>query len=105
MDKVSQFKLTEEQYELVEKLSAANYSANDIAIYFNIDVYLFSVVLDDKESKLYKAYYRGALIVRAGIDINLANYAAGGKITAIQTQMKRKESLDFESHKKQIFDL
>lgn len=105
MDKLLNFNLTDEQYEQVEKLAAANYSAKDIAIYFNIEIDLFSAILDDKESRLYKAYYRGALIVRAGIDVNLANYAAGGKITAIQTQMKRKDSSDFEAAKRQIFDL
>lgn len=104
-DRISHLNFTKEQYEIIEKLAASNYSAKDIAIYLNVDPDTFSMALSDHDSLLYKAYYRGALIIRAGIDINLSNVAAAGKITAIQIQMKRKEELDFQNAKREMFGI
>ena len=103
MDKPSEILLEHSQYDLIEKLAAANYAPEDIAIYLQLDIDKFKLALEDKESEIYKHFYRGRLIVRAGIDIGLINASSNGGVTAIQVQMKRTEQLEFEKIKQEIF--
>jgi hypothetical protein len=92
--------LTVEELEQLEKLAGANYSIEDLAVFFNRDKKLFTEAFNAPDSELKFHYNRGQLIVQAEINIKLYDSAKEGNITASQQLQKAAAHNKLENAKK-----
>lgn len=74
--------------ELIEKLAGANYGPRDIAVYLGENVAWFLNEWQERDSATRQSYDRGVLMVQADIDMQIAENARGGNITAAQLHKK-----------------
>ena len=96
--------LTEEQFQIVEKLASLNYTVKQIAMYLDVNATQLQHQFADNESKFRYHYERGKLITQAKIDMQLNDAAMKGNMTAIQQYEKVKNAREFENLKQQMLN-
>ena len=96
-------KLTEEEFETIEQLSATNYAPSQIATYLSLDKKAFLERWNDPDSTVRHHYEKGKLTADFEINQKLLDNARSGNITAAQIFEKNKERVNVENLKQQIF--
>lgn len=89
--------------EIIENLSACNYSPERIARYLELDVKAFMKQWYNKDSNIRKHYDNGQLEADLAINSKLLENAKTGSITSVQIFLKNQETNRVENLKKQIF--
>ncbi|WP_341221054.1 hypothetical protein [Polaribacter atrinae] len=97
-------KLSQEEFETIENLSATNYAPRDIAIYLELDISLFMVEFNNAASKVNYHYNRGRLVATFEKDNKMLENAKSGNITAYQESNKAAQKRAFENHKNRILN-
>lgn len=95
--------ISEENLVLIEQLSAANYSFQEMAIYLNIPIKYFIAEAKSKDSTVWLAIQRGRLKSSFKILQKLQQNAEAGNITNIQQLEKMKDDKHSENIKQRIF--
>lgn len=95
-------RLSDEELEQLEDLAGAGYSAEQIAMYLDVQKKDFLQDFYDLESLIHYHYQRGMLKVDAAAGMKLAQNAADGNITAHQQLEKIRERQFIEREKKRI---
>lgn len=96
-------RLTDEQLEELEKLSALNYTPEEMAMYFNADPEQFICEANDQQSKIYYHIRRGRLVVVAQEQMALLGDAIGGDVAASQQLARVRRTREFEVSKMDVF--
>jgi hypothetical protein len=81
----------------VGKLAAANYSAESVALHFDIPKNDFLIVFNDMTSELRQNYDRGRLQAEFNIMDKQRELAEGGNITAAQIFLKEADRIKIEN--------
>jgi hypothetical protein len=97
-------KLSQEEFETIENLSATNYGPRDIALYLEVPEQLFMVEYNNPDSTVRLHYNRGVLQANFEIDSKLLENAKTGNITAAQESKKATAKRAFENHKNRILN-
>jgi hypothetical protein len=97
-----ELKFSEEEYELIEKLAACNYSPEKIAIYLGVDKKDFVDLWYLKTGLVRFHYEKGRLEAEADINIKQLELAKSGNITAAQTYFKESENIRIKNILNQI---
>jgi len=95
-------KISQEEYDQIESLSALNYSPEKIAIYLSFDKKEFMKEWKDATSLVRYHYDKGQLEVDVVINTKLLENAKSGNITAAQMIEKKQWENKIENWKKQI---
>ena len=96
-------KLSQEEYEQIEDLSAANYGVDKIALYLSQDKAEFRREWEKADSLVRHHYDRGQLVADFEINQKLLENARSGNITAAQIFEKNRERVQVENLKEQIY--
>lgn len=96
--------LTEDEQGEVERLSALDYSLEDMAMYLDIPFEDFKRAAEDAGSDVAYRIKRGKLVVRANYQMNILASAESGNITAMQQLAKILKERDFNDALKSIND-
>tara|TARA_R110002049_G_scaffold294507_2_gene481160 strand:+ start:2374 stop:2679 length:306 start_codon:yes stop_codon:yes gene_type:complete len=96
-------KLSQEEYEQIEDLSAANYGVDKIALYLSQDKAEFRREWEKEGSLVRHHYDRGQLVADFEINQKLLENARSGNITAAQIFEKNRERVQVENLKEQIY--
>ncbi|WP_027064580.1 hypothetical protein [Maribacter sp. Hel_I_7] len=96
-------KLSQEEYEQIEDLSAANYGVDKIAMYLSLDKKEFRIDWENLNSLVRHHYDRGQLVADFEINQKLLENARSGNITAAQIFEKNRERVQVENLKEQIY--
>lgn len=89
--------------ETVERLSAVNYSFDDMALYVGMSKSSFRKEATTEDSAIWTAIQKGRLRAQFEIDDKLAQNAMSGNITAAQIYKKSAEEKHIENLKAKIF--
>lgn len=95
--------LSQEDFEIIEDLSATNYGPDQIATYLSLDKLDFRKEWENPESKIRFHYDRGRLTADFEINQKLLENAKSGNITAAQIFEKNMERIAVENLKEQIY--
>jgi hypothetical protein len=90
-------KLSQDELDEVGKLAAANYSAESVALHFDIPKNDFLAVFNDQNSELRQNYDRGRLQARFNILDKQRELAESGNITATQIFLKEADVIKIEN--------
>ena len=91
------------QEEIIEALSACNYSPRQIATYLEMDLEKFLEEYNDQESTIRHHYDKGRLTADFEINQKLLNNAKSGNITAAQIFEKNRDRVSTENLKNKIY--
>lgn len=97
-------KISEEEFETIENLSATNFAPGDIAVYLDVSVPLFMDEFHNPTSKIRHHYNRGVLVSSFEKDNKMLENAKTGNITAYQESNKSAAKRAFENHKNRILN-
>jgi len=97
--------LSDEQYLEVETLAGCNYTAPQMAMYFNVSKTLFQKELDNPDSKLKHHYERGLLYGRYLIEKKNKKNAEEGNTTSVQIYNKMAKENRLNKLKHEFFGL
>lgn len=97
--------LDPEQNKELEKLAAMNYTAKEMAMYFDMPADQFKKAYESKDSVIYYHIKRGKLLYKAQEGMALLSDASAGSVTASQHLMKINNLLNYnKSRKNYIYD-
>ena len=82
------YPLSEETVAELQRLSALGYSLREMAMYFDYDYNQFKAEADNPDSEVAYNIKRGKLILKANVDMRIAESAENGNITAVQQLAK-----------------
>lgn len=102
--KVVPIKLSQEEYEALEKYAACNYTPEQIAICLDVDVLELKRQLAKPDSLVYHHYHKGLLESNFLISEKLLENAKSGNITAVDTFQKRQESVNLHNLKRKYLN-
>ena len=94
-------KLSDEELEAVEKLSAANYSPDKIALYLDQDKNTFLAEWNNPQSQLRISYNKGQLVTEFNVIEKQRELAESGNITAAQIFLKEREKIKTDNIRNQ----
>lgn len=95
---------SEENREEIERLSALDYTLEDMAMYLDVSFPAFKAEADNPESVVAYHIKRGKLIVSANYQMNILASAEAGNITAMQQLAKILREREFKDALKSIND-
>lgn len=95
--------LEEDQLEIIEQMSACNYTAESIAIYLSLDVDSFMLEFYNQDSEVYRRYHKGQLQSNFEINNKLREGAIAGNLTQTQQFEKHKKQINVENLKNKFF--
>lgn len=98
----SVLKLTDEQFEELEKLSALGYSFSELAMYFDLPEEDFSRMAEDNSTEIYYHIRRGILMSNALEQLGVMSNAEKGNVAAIQELSKIRYRRQFELAKREL---
>lgn len=92
------FMLTDEEFEKIALMAAANFRPAQIAIALGVDdSKAFIEACLTKGNECYNHYHRGILELQADVDMKMAENAKKGNITAVQILDKHAEERKVEN--------
>jgi len=89
--------------ETIERLSAVNYSYDEMAIYLGMKKSAFRREANKKDSPIWLAITRGCLNTKFKIEDKLAEKAASGNVTALHIYKKNYDESQFEKYKDLVY--
>ena len=95
--------ITDEELDIIQKMSACNFAPSDVAIQLGMDKKSFLELFDDKKSDVFQAYEAGKLSSRYSTMNKQLELADGGNLTAFQIFTKEAEKIEFENLKRKCF--
>lgn len=99
-----EIKLSQEELEEIEKLSACGYMPEQIAIYLDVDVSEFVRMFNIPESMVRMHYKKGVLESEYLIGQKLLENAKTGNITAADAFEERQNRVRLDNLKSRIFN-
>lgn len=97
-------KLSQDEYEDIEKYSACGYTPEQIALVLDVDAQEFMRQLQDPNSLVYHHYHKGPLETNFKISDKLRENAESGNITAVEVFQKRQESVTLYNLKRKFLN-
>lgn len=95
--------LTEEEYQMIEDLSAANFAPDRIAIILELNKRAFRSLYFDTSTEVYRRVQKGKTEAQANIAVQLKTSATKGNITAIQQFAKMQDQMRIDELRQKYF--
>jgi len=89
--------------ETIARLSAVNYSYDEMAIYLGMSKSEFRKKATTEDHEIWEAVQRGRLESQFEIDDKLSQNARSGNVTAVQVSEKRRKYKDFQNLKALVY--
>ena len=89
--------------QTIERLSAVNYSYDEMAIYIGMKKSAFRLEANKVDSVIWTAIQKGRLKTKFEIEDKLAQNAATGNITSAQIYKKNYDEAQFEQYKDLVY--
>jgi len=80
--------MTEEQLQEIEKFGGLLYPPDKVAVIVGMSAKAFRAELEDEESPIYQAYYRGLYLSEAAIRESVLTHAKAGSSPAQQLALQ-----------------
>lgn len=100
----AEIKLSQEEFDTIEKLAACNYTPQMIALYLDVDLNEFMRQYLVPESLIRHHYRKGLLESEYLISQKLLDNAKTGNISAVDTFEERQNKVNLRELKKRIFN-